>query len=156
VQVRRHLPLTLLLALSCGGGAGEGGDRRCSLANCQILESCGLLIEGQPLPHECRQKTGGGPEMASIAKYCPAACEAGGGGAVLECTVHPPDGSVAQCVFPPACNAGGGQPNACTDACAQKRDACEATCPTTSFDACLDCSARCGLDLVRCLRPCPL
>jgi len=107
-------------------------DPRCSLGACQSFMACGGELAAAPRAGLCADADGGVDPSVDVASYCPDACNAMQAGAVL----------YAGCTD-------AGAPIACTS-CTAERDTCEQACPKSSFRACMDCSARCGISFARC------
>lgn len=156
------------LSRACGGQscsyacpADAGPDPRCSADNCLALLQCRVELEGEPRFQQCARADGGVPTGVDLTGYCPAACDAAGAGALLACAASlsgqcadagtgAPDLLAAQCVPPPDA----GTDAACLSTCDSERRACDGRAPLTSFAACMDASAQCGLTWSRCAQRC--
>jgi hypothetical protein len=119
-------------------------DPRCSLDGCRTFESCGTQLAAEPRAAACADADGGVDPNVELAAYCPDACNAMDAGAVLQ----------AGCSDAGTTDAGTPDAGACVDACRSTRTSCDQACPRSSFRACMDCSARCGIDLAHCLSGC--
>ncbi|MDP2271952.1 MAG: hypothetical protein Q8K32_14520 [Archangium sp.] len=140
--------------LTCRQDAGAR-DPRCSREGCLALRECGSGLAGEPRPNACLQDAGIPPGFDAL-RYCPAACDASDAGALLACA----SSLGAQCADAGAseCSTVGdaGVDLACLDGCEDTRRLCDERCPSslTTFDQCMDCSARCGLEWVQCAKTC--
>lgn len=142
--------------LTCRKGAGAR-DSRCSREGCLALRECGSGLAGEPRPSACL-KDAGIPAGFDALRYCPAACDAADAGALLACA----SGLGSRCadagadLFASECSGRGdaGVDLSCLDACEGTRRLCDERCPAPSFQQCMDCSARCGLEWVQCAKTC--
>lgn len=116
-------------------------DPRCSVPGCGAFKACGGGLAAEPLVGACADADGGIDPSVDLASYCPDACNALEAGALVE----------AGCVDG---GAGASDAGSCIAACHSARGRCEQSCPRSSFRECMDCSARCGIDLAHCLRKC--
>jgi len=157
---------TALLILSCAALLGCP-DSRCSLENCQKMESaCRAEPGGMPNVMVCRNADGGPLAGFDYNRYCPTACNAGRMGKTMQCVVdqagacidagHSGVEVVRQCTGTASTPADSGSPptDTCWSACEAKRKSCESACPQNSFEACMDCSANCGLAYANCGNGC--
>ena len=153
----------LLLGVGC-----SGNDSRCSVANCEILGSCGLGLPGQvQVSDAIACENGGLSSTSQISSYCVMACEANGDGATVGCVVSkfpngcaPADGGlmnwaeiereIAAACPGPAC---GSNCMSCLTACESKRAGCNRAC--TDAGVCLDCEYQCSQAYVSCENACP-
>ena len=147
--------------LTCRQDAGTR-DPRCSSAGCLALVGCGASLEGAPRLSVCIGDAGV-PATFDPLRFCPATCEAADAGALLACASALGDrcadaGAAAPDLFVRECGAvvDAGADLACLDGCAGARRLCDERCPSsiTSFDECMNCSARCGLNWVGCAKTC--
>ena len=136
-------------------------DSRCSLDNCKTAFTvCQEQLAAEPSYSVCVDKAGLPATDFDVSSYCPDACEADQGGGILACLAD----NKATC----ATGLGGRSQAAlvcadatwplestCVDRCTKDRVSCDHACPGTDFRACMDCSARCGLELARCKQACP-
>ncbi len=176
-MVRFALGLAALcLAVGCSSqsmvdsGSLYTGDPRCGIESCiTFVDQCGLAFGSEPSGAvflACSNMFTVPADFDSI-EYCPAACNAQpGGGAVVACLSADPrcggsdDGGQQAAVDActpsmdagcTACDVDGG----CRAQCDSDRATCENTCPSkSSFDACMQCGAACGLTWGSCGQVC--
>ncbi|MHB8879478.1 MAG: hypothetical protein ACYC8T_37775 [Myxococcaceae bacterium] len=140
-----------------------GVDARCSLANCRAMaSSCRVEFTGGPDLSACRDA--GSWAGFDFQQYCPAQCNASANGAVAQCLADQAqacsatrdaggttDAIVSGCLDPSRV----GPEATCATSCASEERSCNGACPQTSYQACMDCSSRCGLARVCCENACP-
>jgi hypothetical protein len=144
-------------------------DSRCNVDSCKILiTQCHEDFGADPNFGLCLNAADGGEpagfQDGGFAAYCPASCNATrSGGATLQCFVDHQvqcggfsdgglDAVVNECT---ASDAGVADP-ACVQRCSATRTTCDQGCAKPDFNACMSCSASCGLTWASCFNACPV
>lgn len=142
----------------CSTGNCNIGGSRCSTENCNVLHDlCRVRFVGEADDAACFAKGVTYAAGWSKAENCVDVCNAEHQGVFLECVGSKKaelDGASEydryriwqQCVTAtdPSLN-----PD-CEKDCDAARATCEKSCPATDWNACMTCSAKCGLDWVAC------
>lgn len=142
-------------------------DSRCSVENCRLMmDRCNLLLNAGPSYSRCELAGLVDEESKEFQEHsreaCSNACNAADLGEFVECTAKvstqcaeasTQDERFALVVF--SCPTERKVRDAeCLRGCNETRRACEIDCSDTSFKACGDCSAKCGLDWQPCSEKC--
>ena len=152
-----RIALAVLAALTLT----DCSDSRCNEQNCKTLVTqCRVELQGDANVAACTS-FGTVPAGYDMFQFCPAACNETGSGELVQCFVDHPacggtldggqDATIMACEKPSTATFDA----ACDKACNDARKTCEAPCKSTaSFDACMHCAAKCGLDFIDCDKKC--